>query len=249
MNGDPIHRWITAVAPGRSFVDIGGIGEWSERERISQSVAAGATRSAVADILPADSDYWRHFHERMAKRGIPRSAYDSHAGVDITRPDLAGRLPAFDVVHCTGILYHCPDPVAALHNLRSLTGRWLIVNTVVCPDRVENAAGAIALPAGAALFLPGLSEAERGVLRLHYQTKFGWSPDYGLDYVAPRPRPRAPEAVMPHVAPDGSLSCMAWWWLFSIPAFRSLLQLLGFDIRDEWTWEDHAHCALCERAG
>ena len=27
MNGDPIHRWITAVAPGRSFVDIGGIGE------------------------------------------------------------------------------------------------------------------------------------------------------------------------------------------------------------------------------
>ena len=54
---------------------------------------------------------------------------------------------------------------------------------------------------------------------------------------------------MAHVAPDGGLSCIAWWWLFSIPAFRAVLRLLGFDIRDEWTWQDHAHTALCERAG
>lgn len=247
MIDDPVRRWIAAVAPGRSFVDIGGIGEWSRQERVSQAVAAGAASSAMADIEPANSEYWRFFHERMAELGIPREAYGSHAGVDITRPDLAERLPAFDVVHSTGILYHCPDPVTALHNLRRVTGRWLIVNTVVCPRRVENAAGALALPEGAALFLPGLSEAERDVLRLHWQTKLDWSPDYGLDYVAPRPR--TPGAAMPHLTPEGRLSHWPYWWLFTVPAFRALLRLLEFDVRDEWTWHDHAHFALCERAG
>lgn len=249
MDGDPIHRWIAAVAPGRSFVDIGGIGEGAVNERVGQALAAGAARVAMADIEPAGSELWLRFHERMAERGVSRDAYESFPGVDVNRPGLAERLPGFEVVHCTGVLYHCPDPVAAMRNLADAAGRWLIVNTVVCPSRVENAAGAIALPDGAALFLPGLSEAERDVLRLHYQTKFGWSPDYGLDYVAPRPRPEAPEKVMAHLAPDRGLSCKAWWWLFSIPAFRAALHLLRFDIREEWTWQDHAHSALCERAG
>ncbi|GAA0607908.1 hypothetical protein GCM10009416_50910 [Craurococcus roseus] len=243
MDGDPIHRWIADIVPGRSFVDIGGIGEWSKQERVTQSVAAGAARSAMADIEPADSEYWRFFHKLMYKHGIARDAYDSHAEVDVTRADLAERLPPSDVVHCTGVLYHCPDPVAAVDNLRRVTGRWLIVNTVVCPQRVENAAGTLALPSGAALFLPGLSEAERDVLRLHYRTKFGWS----IDDTAPRPR--APGVKMPHVMPDGRLNHWPYWWLFTIHSFRSLLQLLRFDIRDEWTWEDHAHCVLCERVG
>jgi hypothetical protein len=244
---DPVHRWIGDIAPGRSFVDIGGIGEWSLHERVSQALAAGAASATMADILPAGSDYWRFFHDKMAGLGIGRDAYGSHAGVDVTRPDLAERLPAFDVVHCTGILYHCPDPVAALHNLRRATGRWLIVNTIICPPRIENAAGTLALPDGAALFLPGLSEAERDVLRLRYREHLGWSPDYGLDYVAPRPG--TPGADMPHMAADGGLSCLPYWWLFSPNAFRALLRTLGLAIRDEWTWHEHAQFALCERAG
>ena len=108
----------------------------------------------------------------------------------------------------------------------------------------------VELPGGPTPLPASLSEAERAVLRLHYQTKFGWSPDYGLDYVAPRPRPSAPEAVMAHVAPEnGRLSCMAWWWLCSIPAFSALPRLLRLHIRDEWTWEAQAHFALCEVAG
>lgn len=243
MSETPVHRWIAAVAPGRRFVDIGGVGEWAANERVSQAIAAGAARAAVADILPAGSDHWRAFRDRMEGLGIPPGAYDSYPEVDITDPGLAARLPGFDVVHCTGILYHCPDPVASLRNLRRAAGRWLIVNTIVCPARVENEAGALAVPDGAALFLPGLSETERAVLRLRYLRKYGWDLDVNA------PRPRAPGAAMPHVMPDGRLSCLPCWWLFTVPAFRALLRLLELDIRDEWTWDDHAHFALCERAG
>lgn len=53
---------------------------------------------------------------------------------------------------------------------------------------------------------------------------------------------------MPHLTEGGQLSCLPWWWLFTTHAFRSLLHMLRLDIRDEWTWENHAHCVLCERA-
>ncbi len=124
MGGDPTHRWIAAVVPGRSFVDIGGIGEWSVNERVSQAVAIGAARVAVADVEPEGSDFWRFFHGRMAERGVPRGAYESHPEVDIRDPDLPTRLPAFEVVHCAGIFYHCPDPVTALRILRRVTSGW-----------------------------------------------------------------------------------------------------------------------------
>jgi len=238
----PVERWIVEVAPGRSLIDIGGIGEWSVNERVSQAVAAGASRVAIADIEPATSAYWTAFHDRMAQRGIARTAYESLPEIDITRPGLADRLPVFDVVHSTGILYHCANPVGALDNLRQVTGRFLIVNTVICPERIDNAAGSLRLPGSAALFLPGISEPERDVLRLHYRAKFGWN----IDDVAPRPG--TPDAVMPHLTPQG-LSCWPYWWLLTIPAFRGLLQTLRFEIRDEWTWEDHAHFVLCEQPG
>lgn len=241
MDNDPIHRWIAEVVPGRSFVDIGAIGEWSARERAGQAIAAGAASTAVADIQPAESAYWRVFHERMDGLGFPRDAYTSHAGVDVGQPDLAARLPASDVVHCTGVLYHCPDPIAAMRNLCGLAGRWLIVNTVVCPARVVNAAGSLSLPDGAALLVPGLSETERAVLRLHYQSKFGWD----LDSVSPRPD--AADPVFTYVTADGQLNWIPYWWLFTVPAFRGLLRLFRFEIRDEWTWEAHAHAMLCER--
>lgn len=236
----PVEQWIAEVVPGRSFIDIGGIGEWSVNERIGCALAAGASQAAMADIEPFTSDYWRAFHERMAARGIGRDRYACHERVDVRQPALRDRLPVFDVVHSTGILYHLPDPVTALHNLCGLVGRWLVVNTVVLPERVENAHGTVTLPGSAALFLPGLSETERDVLRDHYCGKFGWS----IDDVAPRPRQR--DAQMPHVTDQGP-SCWPYWWLFGIPAFRALVRLMRFEIRAEWTWEDHAHFLLCER--
>lgn len=240
MSESPPEAWIRSVSPGGSFVDIGGIGEWSCNERVSIALESGASHVAMADIQPYSSEYWSFFHDKMVEKGIDRSRYACHEKVDITRADLPQQLPRFDTLYSTGILYHVADPVTSLYNLTRITGRWLIINTVIMPARVENELGVVECPDGMAFLLPAMSEAQRDIMRLHYKTKFGWS----IDDTAPRPQQSG--AIMPHRTEQG-LSCWPYWWLMSIPAFRTLVNVMGFAVREEWTWEDHAHFMLCER--
>jgi SAM-dependent methyltransferase len=49
------------------------------------------------------------------------------------------QLGVFDVVLCVGLLYHLENPFAAVRNLYALTGRLLIVESVVMPGRWPGA--------------------------------------------------------------------------------------------------------------
>ena len=234
------HDWITARVAGQSFIDIGGIGEWSVNETVGTALAGGASRAAMADIAGFESPFWPHFHARMAERGFGRDRYDNYDRVDIVAGDLTSRLPVFDIVHSTGILSHLSDPARALWNLRRITGRWLVTNTITIPDVISNAEGTLRCEGSAALFLPGIGEAERAVLRLHYRTKFGWD----LDMMAPRADDA--EAMMPYFSVLGP-SPWPYWFLFTRAGFLGLLRAVGFVVREEFTWEEHAHFVLCEK--
>lgn len=237
-----VDGWIGRIVPGRSFVDIGGIGEWSGNEKVSVALRAGAARAAVADILPFAEPYWPAFHARMQGMGIARDAYEAVAGADVTKPGLPDLLPGFDVVYSSGIIYHCPDPMSAVHTLARTAGRWLIVNTVILPERMETPAGTLSFPGSTGIFLPGMSERERDILRAYYQAKFGWNID------GPVPRPEdAPASAMPWVLPDGALNCVPYWWFVTPDAFRGMARTAGLAIRDEWTWADHCLFLLCEK--
>ena len=232
--------WIAARAAGLSFIDIGGIGEAAVNETVSTALGAGAERAAMADIRDFSFPHWADFHARMADRGHGRDRYTCYDHVDITAGSLTERLPVHDMVHSTGILYHLSDPARALWNLRRITGRWLVTNTVIIPERVSNAAGMIDTRGSTALFLPGISDSERAILRLHYQQKFGWE----LNHNAPPPDDSS--AIMPYLTETGP-SCWPYWFLFTIPAFRGLVRMAGFRIHEEWTWENHAHFVLAEK--
>jgi len=236
------HDWIKARVAGLSFVDIGGIGEWSTNETVSTALEAGAARAAMADIEGFDSPFWPHFHQRLAGRGIGRERYESYDRVDVVAGDLTSRLPVFDMVHSTGILYHLSDPARAVWNLRRVTGRWLVTNTVTIPERIENEAGSLETRGSTALFLPGIDERERAVLRLHYQQKFGWD----LNMMAPRADDGA--AIMPYYLASGP-SPWPYWFLFTQAGFLGLLRAAGFAVREQYTWEEHAHFVLCEKLG
>lgn len=234
------HEWITARVEGQSFIDIGGIGEWSVNETVGTALAGGASRAAMADIAGFDSPFWPHFHQRMTARGFGRDRYESFDRVDVVAGDLTTRLPVFDMVHSTGILYHLSDPARAVWNLRRITGRWLVTNTITIPERISNRAGMLRCEGSAALFLPGISEVERAVLRMHYQQKFGWD----LNDVAPRADDTA--ASMPYFS-DGGPSPWPYWFLFTREGFLGLLRAAGFAVREEFNWEEHAHFVLCEK--
>ena len=93
------------------------------------------------------------------------------------------------------------------------------------------------------MFIPGIDESERAVLREHYGAKFDWS----IDAVAPR-LDEEQQTNTPW-RENGALSCWPYWWLFTDSAFRALVQLMGFAILDEWKWEDHALAVLAHKIG
>lgn len=234
---DRIDQWIAAVAPGRSFVDIGGIGEHSGNERCSWALRCGAVGVAMADILPLEHDLWAHFRNATRAHGLRN--IDFRPGLDINAADFPQALGRYDIVHATGLLYHCPNPVHGLLNLRRVVGEYLITNTVVIPDVVENAEGRVAFPAASALFLPALRGRERSVLKRYYLDRF----QVDLDQHAPM----GEGGPAPYLLKSGAPSPWRYWWFFTKSAFERALELLEMRILDRHTWQDHAHFVFLRR--
>jgi SAM-dependent methyltransferase len=65
-------------------------------------------------------------------------ARDRHSGIDFRVADAEDPsltvLGTFDLVFCLGLLYHLENPLRAFQNLHALTGRILIVESMVIPE-------------------------------------------------------------------------------------------------------------------
>jgi hypothetical protein len=71
---------------------------------------------------------------------------------DVNDPGVVAALGSFDVVFCSGLLYHVPNPCLTLERLRALCGDTLILGSSVIRER--------RLP-HAAVYYPLLSERQR----------------------------------------------------------------------------------------
>jgi len=234
---DPTDQWIQTIVPGKSFVDIGGIGVDCCNERVTFALAAGASAAIMADIRPADFFEWEIFRKKCAAAGLS-------GVVELPRVDIRDRhsmvsIGKCDVVHCTGILYHLQSPAEAIWNLRSVSARYVITNTVIFPGRVENDLGVVEVPDHSVLFTAALSPQDRLVLNKYYKEKFGWT----LDQMAPDPAAGNQKMLW---VENGELTCWPYWYIYSESAFRSLLRLCQLKIIDEWKWENHCLQVLCE---
>ncbi len=233
---DRLDHWIAAVAPGRTFLDLGGIRERSGNERASWALRCGATDVAIADPLPLDHELWEHFRDQVRAHDV--QDIDFRPEVDVDAVGFPGKLDRYDIVSAPLLLYHAPNPVHTLLNLRRVVGEYLIAGTVVVPDVVENAEGRVAFAAASALFLPALRGRERAVMRRHYLDRFGLD----LDTHAPA----GDGAAMPYVT-KGAPSLWPYWWFFTKSAFEQALGLLEMRILDRHTWQDHAHFVFLRR--
>jgi hypothetical protein len=183
-------------ARGHSFCDVGCM--WKVSGRIAfVAEEAGATQVTGVDVLAATPE----FAEEHAQRG---SSVRFVQG-DLNEPRTVAEVGRHEVVWCSGVLYHAPNPVQTLARLRELTTELLILQTMVIPELPGVRQGLV--------FYPGLSERER---RIYHR----WGP-------------AAARGLRDPLSAEGEVSYEPWWWGFSPSSLRAMLRSAGFEPLEE----------------
>ena len=144
------HELIDALAPGKSVIDVGGM--WNIYGEIAfRAEGAGATQAVVMDGMdPVDEFQTKH---RERNSGVLYVQGDLHDEA------IVERLGTFDVVWCSGVVYHSPNPYLQIEHLRRLCAAagTLMISSRVIPE----------IPGfeQACLWYPGISEDTRTELR------------------------------------------------------------------------------------
>jgi predicted O-methyltransferase YrrM len=226
-------QWVTEAAAGKSFAEVGGL--WgTTNEQVTVAARAGATATTMIDLSVSDGsakDLWKLFHERAADLGVTDTVCVQGS---IDDPDTVERVGEFDVVCCSGVLYHCPEPLRTLLHLRAITRETLILGTATIPEIVSGKAGTVSVKAGAALLVPGLTDTQRAIIGEWLQ---------GVGALA--------SGINDPIAPDWDLENYSpWWWLFTRDYVTTLLNLAGFSVeKSASVWEGRATVYLARRSG
>jgi hypothetical protein len=192
-------------------------------ERASIAHRHGANSLAMIDVSPAGTELWSLFEERRRALKLPdvRCISGDILTLDEAMPGLQ-----FDVVHCSGVLYHMPNPMLFLAALQKLAGRYLILTSSVTSTKIRNKKGVLDIPDGAVLFIPALSTTERAILKFHWEkvataigltTEVEWRP-FNFD---------------------------PWWWLPTVESLKAMCTVAGFHCEDgAYCWNKNAYTLL-----
>jgi SAM-dependent methyltransferase len=214
--GEPIREeWISSVVPGRTFAEVGGL--WGTiNEQVTVAALAGATATTMIDAAPQtgdEHDLWQLFRERAASLGVNGT---TEVLANIDDPETPARVGSFDVVHCSGVIYHAPEPLRTLRQLRAITRDTLILGTATMPEVVETPAGRVETAPGSALLVPAATDTQRAVLG-DWLREVGATQALGVNYA---------------MDTDWAMSDYgAWWWFFTRDHVSALLHIAGFDVR------------------
>jgi len=222
---DPRDRFIHRVAKNKSFVDVGGL--WGTKgERVSVAHAAGARELTMIDGCTAGDEWWQKFEARRQDLGVPPVRSISGEIVQLSQSDASLK---FEVVHCSGVLYHAAEPLRLLRALRTVTTGHLILSSCITDTVIENEAGTLRVPDGGALFVPALTAQERAIV---YNR---WSPAVGRNAIGLTNDDTDwnPDDTGP------------WWWLPTTKALAAMCRVAGFVVEDvaEY-WDGHAASVL-----
>lgn len=212
---------IAELVKGRSFADIGGL--WgTTNEKISVALEAGAASATIIDIMPAGHELWNKFDDRLRERG--------HAGryrsivANLDDADGPTKHGTFEVVHSAGIIYHCPNPVLTMMRYRALTTKYLILGSMVVPERIKTASGEIDMSENATYFIPGLAGKKLEIFRKHFD-----SSGLKIANINGGAHKYMEREGLPHYGP--------WWWLWTIDTLAAMCEVVGFKVRSkELTW-------------
>ena len=200
---DSRDKMIASVVKGRSFVDVGAL--WGTRnEKLSVAHRYGASSLAVLDQFPKNSVWWRRLRKRL---NFPYQKISSSL--------LGYSGMSFDVVYCSGVIYHSPSPLEALQKLYSMTNETMILTTIYADEVMECPWGQIEIPSSGMLFIPALTLLEFSVVQ----------------YVVGQNNPSRIWGITEHVPPERwEHNTWHWWWLFTAHTVESMLKVVNFKI-------------------
>jgi hypothetical protein len=229
MENDLRDVFIRRVVDGQTFCDVGGL--WgTQNEKISVADSAGASAVSMIDIAPEDHPLWGRLRAHLSSRGIENVRCVS-ANVDL--PEVERVTGRFDVVHCSGVIYHCPNPVHTLAQLRRMTKGCLILTSMVVPPIIDTDEGRFELGPGESIFVPHLQPERVNILRSHFLS-------LGVRFVSGITVPVADWRVDDYGP---------WWWIFTPSTLRQLLLATGFTVLDEgprWPGRSHSFLAATD---
>ena len=193
----PPEPLVDELAPERSFIDVGAI--WRMHGKVAfRAEGAGATRVTALDVAPPTAEYRDEHESRGSKVRFVLG--------DLHEPATREEAGAHDVVWCSGVVYHCPNPLHTLECLRELTLRTLVLISATLPE----APGA----RQAAVFFPGLEERQRRAYDAAYSAALG--PGEGrLGLTSPF---------------DPEQRYGNWWWGLTPSSLRGMLEVAGFSV-------------------
>ena len=228
MATDPRDEYLQRVVGGRSFLEVGGL--WGTvNEKVSVAHRAGAGELAMLDVTPQENELWRLFHERLRELGIQAPVACSTGDIS----QYAGR--RHDVVHCSGVLYHHPNPLTLLTGLARACGEHLVLTSAITPQRIQNARGTWEIPTSGVLFVPALEEEERAILAEHW--RLAGAEAHGITHDARF-----------HVDEQNAADMGPWWWLPTAGAMQAMAEAAGFQALDgQLTWNRNACTLLLRR--
>lgn len=214
--------FMSRIVSGKTFAEVGGL--WGTiSERISVAHTMGATELTMIDVTTEGDPLWTRFEARMKELAVP----DYRCVVsDIC----AVQGQSYANVHCSGVLYHHPNPQHLLGALRGITEEHLVLSSAVTQESVSNEHGEYSIPPSGVIFVPALSEQERAVLGAYWR-------EVGAEaHGITEPASYSPDEFGP------------WWWLPTAKAMAGMASAAGFEVLDDAPiWAGNAHTLLLRR--
>ena len=191
-------EWVRKNAPGRSLIDVGGL-----LAKGKLAFAAEDAGASAVTMLDHGDPSLTEFPKLAEERGSKVRTIQG----DLEDPEAIRRAGPHDIVWCTGVIYHTPNPVLQLMHLREITRELLYLGTHTIPE-------VPGIPQ-ACLFYPYVDEGTReAVLRGHGDRRGG----AGLGQPW-EDRPMWGQAN--------------FWWGLTPSAVRAMLRAARFEIVEE----------------
>jgi hypothetical protein len=222
---------IQQYAKGRTFADVGGL--WGvKNEKVSVASLGGAREATLIDVVPHDNALWTQVRDRCASLGVVGYREIVGSVDDPGLPDKSGR---FDFVHCSGIIYHCPNPIETLVRLHALTNKYLLLASMTVPPRIATASGEMTFEPGVCVSIPALKGQRKAIVTEHFAARkirvHNITPGFDAPWYS-----------------DGKPSYGPWWWLWTGETLADLVGAANFRVLDVVeTWTGQAHAVLAEK--